>query len=107
MPGFYGLGVMCAGGVAVGPPSYPLAAAWGTSGAPAVCDEFRDSLGNGFAGHVGGVLLFVELRRFGECHARRQCAASGRVIAHHVNQTGGADVGGAFIFGEQHKGLLQ
>ena len=74
---------------------------------PPVGDKFRDDFGHGLARHVGRMLLFVELRGFGERHARRQTRAGGGVVAHDFHQSGNTGVADAFILGQQHEGLFE
>ena len=75
--------------------------------APPVGDKFRDDFGHGFALHIGRMLLLVELRAFGERHARRQSHAGGGVVADDFHQSGNTGVADAFILGQQHEGLFE
>jgi hypothetical protein len=74
---------------------------------PPVGDEFRDDFGHGFTGHVGWMLLFVELPHFGKGHVLWQTRAGGGVVAHDLHQPGGIGIADAFVFGEQREGLFE
>jgi hypothetical protein len=75
--------------------------------APPVGNEFRDDFGHGFAGHVGRMLLFVELPHFGEGDSLWQTRAGYGVVAHDFHQPGGTGIADAFIFGQQREGLFK
>src|ERR1017187_3838083 len=53
------------------------------------------------------MLLFVELRRFGERDTRWQACASRGIVAHDLHESRNAGVADAFIFGQRRERLFE